>query len=70
VLVSEDHVAFARALWDVLGDAQRVLGDDATIVALYEERAIERLRKAPCEQDSLPTQPRLPAPRARRRRAS
>lgn len=70
VLVSEDHVAFERALWDVLGDAQRVLGDDATIVALYEERAIERLRKAPCEQDSLPTQPRLPAPRARRRRAS
>lgn len=46
VLVNEDHTAFERALWQFIGDAQRVLGDDATAIVLYEPRAIERLRTA------------------------
>jgi len=43
VLVTRDHEALERELWEQVGEAQRCVGDDVTVVVAYDEPAIRRL---------------------------
>ena len=50
VLVTRGHEALERELWASIGEAQRCVGDDVTVVLAYDEAGVERLRSLRCPE--------------------